>query len=110
MVMKAKKIHDLGPTVSLISLSTALRINDFRQQVRRETYAHVVPNATSLQLIPPYSSQSSGFAQTLAEVGLCESAQAGRGFWKQLLNRALAVHKTCKNSCPQTFENSTRQI
>jgi len=35
---------------------------------------HVVPNATSLQLISAYSSQSSGFAQTLAEVGLGESA------------------------------------
>ena len=35
---------------------------------------HVVPNAISLQLISAYSSQSSGFAQTLAEVGLSESA------------------------------------
>ncbi len=36
MVVKAKKIDDLGTTVSLISLLTALRINDFKQQVRRE--------------------------------------------------------------------------
>ncbi len=73
MVAKAKKIHDLGTTVSLISLSIALRINDFKEQVRRENCAHVVLNFTSLQLIPAYSSQSSGFAQTLAEVGLSES-------------------------------------
>jgi hypothetical protein len=35
--------------------------------------AHFVLNATSLQLIPAYSSQNTGFAQTLAGVGLSES-------------------------------------
>jgi hypothetical protein len=84
MAVKAKKIHDLWPTVSpLISLSTALRINDFRQQVRRETCAHVVRNATSRQLIPAYSSQSSGFAQTLAGMGLNEPEWAGVGSRKR---------------------------
>jgi hypothetical protein len=34
--------------------------------------AHFVLNSTSLQLIPAYSTQSSGFAQTLAGVGLSE--------------------------------------
>ena len=35
--------------------------------------AHFVLNTTSLHLIPAYSSQSSGSAQTLAAVGLSES-------------------------------------
>jgi hypothetical protein len=61
MVVKAKKLNDLGTTVSLISLSTALRINDFNQRVRRETCVHVVRNATPLQLISTYSSPSLGF-------------------------------------------------
>ena len=34
--------------------------------------AHFVLNSNSLQLIPAYSSQSSGFEQTLAGVGLSE--------------------------------------
>ena len=40
--------------------------------VRGTDCAHFVLNSTSLQLIPAYSSQSSGFAQTLAAVGLSE--------------------------------------
>lgn len=40
-------------------------------------------NATSLQLITAYCSQNSGFAQSLAGVGLSEPEQAGVGSRKQ---------------------------
>jgi hypothetical protein len=72
MVVTAKKLHDLWPTLSLISLSTALRIIDFRQQVRRENCDHSC--CGQRHLTPAYFSvfqPKFGFAQTLAEVGLC---------------------------------------
>ena len=66
MVVTVKKLHDLWTTVSLISLSTGLRINEFRHQARRENCAHsccaqrhLTPaHSSSLQLISAYSSQS----------------------------------------------------
>ena len=54
--------------------------------------AHFVLNATSLQLIPAYCSPNSGFAQSLAGVGLSEPEQAGVGsrkrFPKPLVGRS----------------------
>ena len=41
--------------------------------------AHFVLNSTSLQPIPAYASQSSGFAQTLVGVGYSEPEWVGVG-------------------------------
>jgi len=51
--------------------------------MQNQNCAHFVLKPTSLQLIPAHSSQSSGFAQTLAGVGLSESEWAGGGSWKR---------------------------
>ena len=68
----------LFPLLALAGLAQVGRIQFRKPQVefrvvRGIDCAHFVLNSTSLQLIPAYSSQSSGFAQTLAAVGLSES-------------------------------------